>query len=120
MPEVVPMLIYPEPNPIAFHVLGWPIYWYGLTYLFGFLGGWSLLRYRCREGHTWYHKDQLADLLCYVALGVMIGGRLGYMVFYNLSAWIEHPWLILQNLERWHVFPWWFNRCVVSSVVICA
>lgn len=90
------MIQYPHINPIAFHLGPVAVHWYGLMYLAGFLLAWSLGTYRAnRSGGAWT-KDQVSDLIVYGALGVIIGGRLGYMLFYNLGNLIHHPLSIFQ------------------------
>lgn len=90
------MLIYPNINPVAFHIVSWPVYWYGLMYLLGFLMAWCLLSLRIRQDQR-FTREQLADLLFFAALGVIIGGRLGYMFFYDGHALLTQPLVIFQT-----------------------
>ena len=55
------MLMYPSIDPVAFHIGSWPVYWYGLMYLVGFLGGWLVLSLRLRFSDRGITQDQLAD-----------------------------------------------------------
>jgi phosphatidylglycerol:prolipoprotein diacylglycerol transferase len=84
-------MIYPHLNPIAFHIYTWPVHWYGLMYLTGFVGGWGLLALRLRQHPTIMTQTQLSDLIFAVALGVILGGRVGYMVFYQWHELMTHP-----------------------------
>jgi phosphatidylglycerol---prolipoprotein diacylglyceryl transferase len=92
------MLHYPGFNPIAFEIgpffgLG-PIqvHWYGIMYLIGFAGGWWLARIRAaKPGSTWKAAD-VDDLVFYIMVGVIVGGRVGYVLFYGLSYWAKDPW----------------------------
>src|SRR6185295_8684011 len=93
--EAYMALQYPSINPVAFHLGPISIYWYGLMYLFAFLGGWGLLRYRIRHSATLFTQEELSDIVFYTALGVILGGRLGYMFFYNFDHFITHPWEII-------------------------
>ncbi len=93
------MLTYPAIDPVAFHIVGWPVHWYGLMYLVGFLGGWAVLSLRLRYSNRGFTQDQLSDIVFYTALGVIIGGRLGYMLFYDLPAIFHKPMLILKVWE---------------------
>ncbi len=88
------MLTYPNFDPVAFHLGPLPVHWYGLMYLIGFLGGWGLLTLRLRTSPRGFNAEQLSDLLFYAALGIIVGGRLGYMLFYNFDNMIYHPWRI--------------------------
>jgi len=90
------MLTYPMINPVAFHLGFWPVYWYGLMYLVGFLGGWAVLSLRLRRSPRGFTQDQLSDIVFYSALGAIVGGRLGYMFFYDGQALLSDPLLMLQ------------------------
>lgn len=95
------MIMYPELNPIAFQVGPLAVHWYGLMYLVGFLGGWALLRLRLKRSTfpRGFTKDQLADIVFYSALGVILGGRIGYMLFYVWSDFVANP---LSLFQIWH------------------
>ena len=85
------MLVHPDINPIAFRIGPVEVHWYGLMYLCGFATGWLLGRYRASQpGSTWT-KAQVDDLVFYSALGVILGGRIGYVLFYNLPMYWAHP-----------------------------
>lgn len=66
--------------------------------MLGFLGGWVLLQVRIKSQKLNWTADQLGDLVIYLILGVVLGGRLGYVLFYNLPFYISHP---LQALAIW-------------------
>jgi len=86
------MLIHPEFDPVAIHLGPLGIHWYGLMYLFGFMSLLFLGKWRARKypGRGWSETD-LDDILFYGALGVIFGGRLGYVVFYQPTYFISHP-----------------------------
>ncbi|HET7569886.1 MAG TPA: prolipoprotein diacylglyceryl transferase [Gammaproteobacteria bacterium] len=90
------MLTYPEIDPIAFSIGPLAVHWYGIMYLVGFAGGYGVnwLRIKRKPGYHW-NAEQLGDLLFYVVLGIVIGGRLGYVLFYNLPFYFAHPEHIL-------------------------
>src|SRR5579875_1774941 len=85
------MLAYPAINPVAFHIGSWPVYWYGLMYLVGFLLAWGFLSLRLRYAPRGYTQVQLSDIIFYAALGAIIGGRIGYMLFYDWGVFISQP-----------------------------
>lgn len=89
--------MYPTIDPIAFHIGSWPVHWYGLMYLVGFLGGWGLLSLRLHFSPRGFTQEQLSDLTFYAALGAIIGGRLGYMLFYDWQGFLAHPLLLFQT-----------------------
>lgn len=91
------MLIYPDINPIALSIGPLEVHWYGLMYLVGFIAGWWLgaVRARRREGTEW-RPEEMADLLFYIALGIILGGRIGYTLFYNFSGFLADPLVIFR------------------------
>ena len=92
------MLIFPEIDPVAFSVGPLAVHWYGLTYLAGFLGAWWLGTVRARRTEGW-NKDMVGDLIFYGAVGVIVGGRLGYGLFYGLDQWSK-DWLWIFKLQQ--------------------
>jgi len=87
-------MVYPTIDPVALSLGPIQVHWYGLMYLFGFVGAWWLGKVRAtRYGWT---AEQVEDLLFYGAIGVIIGGRLGYSIFYDLAHNLENPLNILK------------------------
>ena len=85
------MFHYPSHiNPIAFSLGPIKVHWYGLMYLVGFLGAWLLSLYRAKKNH-FLTTEQVTDLIFYGALGVIIGGRMGYMLFYDVPDLLANP-----------------------------
>ena len=85
------MLTYPNIDPEAFSVGPLTVHWYGVTYLVGFAGGWWLARRRAARPGSGWTPHQVDDLLFYVVLGVILGGRLGYTLFYGSSHLLQDP-----------------------------
>lgn len=85
------MLQYPQLDPIAFQIGGFAVHWYGLMYLLGFITAWSLGMWRARKPESGWTPAQVGDLIFYCAIGVLVGGRLGYVLFYDLGNFIAHP-----------------------------
>jgi len=75
-------------HPVAFSLGPIQVHWYGLMYLGGFLGGWALGEYRRRQGRLPVNADRFGDLMFYCMMGVVLGGRVGYMLFYTAISWI--------------------------------
>jgi phosphatidylglycerol:prolipoprotein diacylglycerol transferase len=93
------MLEYHAFNPIAFEIGPVKVHWYGIMYLIGFAAGWWLARLRAaRPGSTWKASD-VDDFVFYAMLGVILGGRIGYVLFYGLSYWENDPWYPLKIWE---------------------
>ena len=86
------MLVHPSFDPIAFRLGPLQIHWYGLMYLLAFLSAWGLAMLRQRKKNSGWSSEQVADLIFYGALGVVIGGRVGYMLFYDFSTLLHKPW----------------------------
>ncbi len=87
------MIHYPTINPVAFHIGPLSVFWYGLMYLFSFVIGWGLLALRIKRSSfaRGFTLEQLSDMLFYIALGVIVGGRLGYMLFYSWAQLVADP-----------------------------
>lgn len=86
-------------DPIAFRIGPVAVHWYGIMYLLGFAAAWYLGQRRIRQGRLpGVDANGYSDLLFYSMLGVVLGGRLGYILFYDLQAYIDHP---LQVLKIW-------------------
>ncbi len=93
------MLIYPKFDPVAISLGPLQIRWYGLMYLTGFGAGWWLGMRRIARGFAPVTRAQFDDLLFYAVLGVILGGRLGYVLFYKPEYYFAHP---LEIFEVWH------------------
>lgn len=85
------MFIHPDFNPIAFHVGPLAVRWYGLMYLVAFVLVLTLGRLRIRRGQTRITPRDLDDLLFYGMLGTILGGRIGYIVFYQFDHYLHAP-----------------------------
>lgn len=90
---------FPSIDPIAFHLGPLPVHWYGLMYLVGFLGAWGLAHYRAKQNPQDWTKNDIEDLIFYTALGVVLGGRLGYMIFYAWQPFIHDPLTLFKTWQ---------------------
>ena len=93
------MLPYPQIDPVAIALGPLKIHWYGLMYLVGIGGAWLLASRRLKDFDPSWSKEKLSDLVFWVAMGVILGGRLGYALFYDLSAYLAEPLKILRVWE---------------------
>lgn len=85
-------MIHPGFDPIAIHIGPLAVRWYGLMYLAGFIAGLVLgrARVRARPDLGWTARD-IDDLLFHAVIGVVVGGRLGYVLFYKFSDYVQNP-----------------------------
>ncbi len=83
------MISYPEIDPVAIALGPVKIHWYGLMYIIGISFAWWLARLRASKYE--FSKLQVDDLVFYCAMGVILGGRLGYTLFYGFSNFLSDP-----------------------------
>jgi len=93
------MFVLPEIDPVALSLGPLQVRWYGLMYLFGFIAGWALGRYRAARPDSGWTVKQIDDLVFYIALGVILGGRVGYVFFYNFNGLLNDPLLLIRVWE---------------------
>ena len=87
---------FPAIDPVAFSIGSLQLRWYGLMYLLAFFVGWGLARWRASRPDSGWKTVDVDDLLTFVMLGVILGARLGYVLFYDLPAYIDDPGEILR------------------------
>ena len=81
-------------DPIALALGPLQIHWYGIMYLVAFGSAWLLGGYRARQANSGWTEQQLSDLIFYGAMGVILGGRTGYVLFYHFDYFLTDPlWL---------------------------
>ncbi|HML52936.1 MAG TPA: prolipoprotein diacylglyceryl transferase [Solidesulfovibrio magneticus] len=90
------MFVHPQFDPVAVSLGPLSIRWYGLMYLIGFAAAWLLGRFRASRPGSGWTPLQVDDLVTYMVLGVVVGGRLGYMLFYDLPAFLANPLTLVQ------------------------
>lgn len=84
-------MTYPQIDPIIFQVGPLAVRWYGMMYLVGFVGGYFMMRHIAKLRNLPLDKEAISDLLFYAVLGVVLGGRIGYTLFYNPVFYLSHP-----------------------------
>jgi len=87
-------LIWPGFDPVAFRIGPLAVHWYGLMYLAGFAISWVLVRRMLQEQGLWnsaIDAERYEGLFTALVLGVILGGRIGYVLFYNLPYYLHHP-----------------------------
>ena len=85
------MLTYPQIDPVLFAIGPLKVHWYGVMYLIGFAAVWVLGQKRAQQPWSPIKPEAIEDLVTYGALGVILGGRMGYMLFYNFSEFLSNP-----------------------------
>jgi phosphatidylglycerol:prolipoprotein diacylglycerol transferase len=120
----MPLLVIPYPHidPILIHLGPFAIRWYALAYIFGILIGWAYARLLIRSERLWGGKAPMTvadfdDFILWVTLGIILGGRTGYVLFYNLPHFIEHPLEIFQLWNGGMSFHGGFAGCVVAVLL---
>ena len=102
MPPI--LIAYPVIDPVLVHLGPLPIRWYALSYIGALLGGWASARFLVGRATFWgtrTHATVLSmdDLVVYMAAGIILGGRIGYVLFYNFPFYRQHP---LDALYVWY------------------
>jgi len=90
------MIMFPSIDPIAISLGPVKVHWYGIMYLIAFTSGWYLGRVRAKQPGSKWHPDEVGDILFYIALGVILGGRIGYVLFYNFSKFLADPVFLVE------------------------
>ena len=98
------VIAYPGIDPVLVSIGPFPIRWYALAYIGGLVGGWAGARYLAARDRLWGTRahasvSSIDDLVAYVAMGIIGGGRLGYVLFYNPGHYLAHP---LDIPVLWH------------------
>ena len=114
-------MIHPQFDSVALHIWGpIQIQWYGLMYLAGFAAGLYLGLWRARK-QAWrgFTPEQVQDLLFYIVVGIIVGGRLGYVLFYNLDQFFQDPLYLIRIWEGGMSFHGGFLG-VAAAVILFA
>jgi phosphatidylglycerol:prolipoprotein diacylglycerol transferase len=112
-------MIYPSIDPIAFHIGPLAIHWYGLSYVVGILGWWyySLLLTKKFPQIT---RSMVEDYLVWAIIGVILGGRLGFVLFYQPQKYLAHPLEILQVWKGGMAFHGGLLGVVIATAIYTA
>jgi len=120
----MPFLVIPFPafDPVLVHVGPLAIRWYALAYITGILAGWLYARTLIRNDRLWGGKAPMTveafdDFILWVTLGIILGGRVGYVLFYNLPHFAAHPMEIVELWNGGMSFHGGFTGCVLAVVL---
>jgi phosphatidylglycerol:prolipoprotein diacylglycerol transferase len=119
---VLPILPFPAINPVLISIGPFAVRWYALAYIVGIIAGWFYARHIIASQRLWGGAAPLSvidmdDFVIWVTLGIILGGRTGYVLFYNLPHFAAHP---IEILELWHggmSFHGGFIGCIVAVVL---
>lgn len=93
------MLTFPQIDPVAFSIGPLRVHWYGLMYLVAFGLAWWLGRWRAKQAGSGWNNDQVSDLVFYGVLGAVLGGRIGYTLFYGWKWLADDPLYLFRVWE---------------------
>lgn len=90
------MLTYPEIDPVLVSLGPLKVHWYGAMYALAFILGWWFATYRAKQPNSGWNTEEISDFVFFVALGVVLGGRVGYVLFYNFPEFISNPLMLFK------------------------
>ena len=111
------MIIHPNFNPVAISFGSFSIHWYALSYVLAFVLFMWLGRIRIKQNNSPFTKESLDDMLTYGILGVILGGRLGYCLFYQPAYFAAHPVDIFKVWQGGMSFHGGFLGVVIASLL---
>jgi phosphatidylglycerol:prolipoprotein diacylglycerol transferase len=113
------MLNAPQIDPVLFHLGPLAVRWYGLMYLLGFVAAFFIISRLAPRRQLPLDKDAVSDLLFYIVLGVILGGRFGYVLFYNIAYFLDHPLQIFAVWQGGMSFHGGLAGVVVATLLYC-
>jgi phosphatidylglycerol:prolipoprotein diacylglycerol transferase len=96
---MLPAIAFPAIDPVALQVGPFALRWYALAYIAGIVAGWLLGRRLCALPPKAATREQVDDFVTWITLGIILGGRLGYVLFYRPGYYVTAPW---EALYLWH------------------
>lgn len=117
-------IAFPNIDPVMLHLGPLKIHWYGVGYVVGILFGWWYAKRLLSTPRLWtggkapFSPELIDDLLTYAALGIVLGGRIGYVLFYNLPKYIANPVEILYLQDGGMSFHGGFIGCTLGMVLL--
>jgi len=111
------MLNYPIINPTIINIGPLQIRWYGVMYILAFLASYFLVRYQIRKKRLNIDINTVNDLFLFLIIGLIIGARLGYVIFYNLPFYLSHPLKLFAIWEGGMSFHGGLIGAIVSGLI---
>lgn len=114
---ILPAIPFPVIDPVAVAIGPFAIRWYALAYIAGILIGWKYAVWLARRRPVFFEPKLIDDFVFYATIGIVLGGRLGYVVFYNPGYYIAHPLEILMVWQGGMSFHGGFLGVVLATVL---
>lgn len=111
-------MTFPSIDPVFLRIGPLEFRWYGLMYILGFLAAYFIIRSQAKKQNIEITNDLASDLVFTIALGVVLGGRLGYILFYDLSWYVAHPLKVLAVWEGGMSFHGGLLGALLSALYI--
>jgi phosphatidylglycerol---prolipoprotein diacylglyceryl transferase len=112
-------ILFPAIDPVAVQLGPIVIRWYALAYIVGLVGGWQFIKYLAKKFPGDISEEAVDDFLFWATIGVVIGGRLGYVLFYNFDYYMSDPIAILQVWKGGMSFHGGFLGVVTATYLFC-
>jgi phosphatidylglycerol---prolipoprotein diacylglyceryl transferase len=114
------MIPYPNIDPVALHIGSFGIRWYSLAYIAGIMLGWWLVaREHARKPIPGLTQKALDDMVTWAVIGIIAGGRLGYVLFYKPAFYLENPMLIFHIWEGGMSFHGGLMGVIIAFLLFC-
>ena len=113
------MINYPQIDPIIFALGPLKVRWYGLMYVLGFAAVYILVAYQIRKYQLKFIKDHFEDLNFTLIIGMILGARLGYVAFYNMSYYLQHPSEIVAIWQGGMSFHGALLGLIIANLLFC-
>lgn len=111
---------FPNINPIAFNIGGvLEVSWYSLAYIFGIIIGYYLFLFLGKKSEQQISRKMLDDMIIYIILGIVIGGRLGFVLFYGFQYYASHPLEIFKTWEGGMSFHGGMLGLIIALYLFC-
>jgi phosphatidylglycerol:prolipoprotein diacylglycerol transferase len=116
-----------DPVLISFELFGrnFAIHWYAIAYIAGFLCAWAWMRFEIRRSQLWLNakapmnKTQIEDIMTWMIVGTILGGRMGYVLFYNFDTFATNPIQILKVWDGGMSFHGGFIGVILAGLLFC-
>lgn len=93
--------IYDTFDPVAFHIFSFPVHWYGIMYVLALVSALYIGKYFIKRDNLDFKGKEIDNYFIYVEIGVILGARLGYILFYDTQTlyYLSHPWQIFNPFQ---------------------